>query len=293
MKRLSATLMLVTVLLLSACSSQSVLTPTPTPPTPTSVAKAGPSNPDLILATTTSTQDSGLLDVLVPDFEKKSGYVVKTIAVGTGAALAMGKKGDADVLLVHAPSSEMKLIESGDAVDRRLIMHNDFVFVGPKTDPAHIRGTKSASEVLRKIMQAQALFMSRGDNSGTNKKELALWKKANLKPKGSWYQQTGQGMGATLQIASEKRAYTLTDRSTYLHLRDKLDLEILSEGDPLLKNVYHVMVVNPKMHKGVNVKGATAFADYLTSPETQKIIGSYGKKQFGQPLFFPDAGKGE
>jgi len=260
---------------------------------PTPVAKMAPANPDLILATTTSTQDSGLLDVLVPDFEKKSGYVVKTIAVGTGAALAMGKKGDADVLLVHAPASEMKLVDSGDAVDRRLVMHNDFVFVGPKDDPAHIRGATSAVEALQKISQAKALFISRGDDSGTNKKELALWKKANLQPKGDWYQQSGQGMGATLQIASEKGAYTLTDRATYLHLRDKLELEILSEGDALLKNIYHVMEVNPQKHPGVNAQGATAFADYLTSPETQKMIGVYGKDQFGQPLFFPDAGKGE
>jgi len=233
------------------------------------------------------------LDVLVPDFEQKSGYVVKTIAVGTGAALAMGKKGDADVLLVHAPASEMKLVDSGDAVDRRLVMHNDFVFVGPKSDPGQVQGAASAAEVLRKIAKAEALFISRGDDSGTNKKELALWKKANLEPAGKWYQESGQGMGATLQIASEKGAYTLTDRATYLHLRDNLDLEILSEGDPLLKNIYHVMTVNPDKHPGVNSEGAKAFADYLTSAATQKTIGAYGTDQFGQPLFFPDAGKGE
>jgi tungstate transport system substrate-binding protein len=247
----------------------------------------------LILATTTSTQDSGLLDVLVPDFERKTGYKVKTIAVGTGAALAMGKKGDADVLLVHAPTSEMELVKSGDAVDRRLVMHNDFVIVGPASDRAHIAGTTDAVTALKKIADAQALFLSRGDNSGTHKKERALWKKAGVEPSGNWYQQSGQGMGATLKIASEKAAYTLTDRATYLHMRDNLDLKILVEKDPLLKNIYHVMVVNPQKHPGVNAQGATAFADYLTSPETQAIIGDYGKDQFGQPLFFPDAGKGE
>jgi len=270
--------------LISACGSQA---------TPTTVSHAAPSNPELILATTTSTQDSGLLDVLVPDFEQKTGYKVKTIAVGTGAALAMGKKGDADVLLVHAPASEMKLVKSGDAVDRRLVMHNDFIIVGPTSDKAHIAGMTDAVAALKKIADSHALFMSRGDNSGTNKKELALWRKAQITPSGKWYQQTGQGMGATLKIASEKGAYTLTDRATYLHMRDKLDLKILAEKDPFLKNIYHVMVVNPQRHPGVNVQGATAFADYLTSPETQAIIGDYGKDQFGQPLFFPDAGKGE
>ncbi|HXF69136.1 MAG TPA: substrate-binding domain-containing protein [Thermoflexus sp.] len=252
-----------------------------------------PANPEIILATTTSTQDSGLLDVLIPDFEAKTGYRVKVIAVGTGAALAMGARGDADVLLTHAPDAERQLVASGDVVDRRLVMHNDFIIVGPKADPAGVRGMVKASEALRRIAQAQALFISRGDDSGTHQMELALWKEAGITPQGAWYQESGQGMGATLKIASEKGAYTLTDRATYLAMRDRLDLILLLEGDEALYNVYHVMVINPKKHPGVNFEGAMAFADYLTSPEAQKIIGEFGKDRFGQPLFFPDAGKPE
>ncbi|MGC8837929.1 MAG: substrate-binding domain-containing protein [Anaerolineae bacterium] len=252
-----------------------------------------PAQQEVILATTTSTQDSGLLDVLVPAFEARTGYRVKVIAVGTGAALAMGARGDADVLLVHAPAAEMELVRSGDAVDRRLVMHNDFVLVGPVDDPAGVQGASSAADALRRIAQAQALFVSRGDGSGTHKMELALWEEAGVTPKGAWYQETGQGMGATLKIASEKGAYTLTDRATYLTMRGSLGLALLLEGDARLRNVYHVMVVNPEKHPTVNAAGATAFADYLTSPEAQKAIGEFGKDRFGQPLFFPDAGKPE
>ena len=281
MKRLSL-ITLLPVLLLAACAPAA---------TPTALLK--PANPELILATTTSTQDSGLLDVLVPDFEKKTGYTVKTVAVGTGAALAMGEKGDADVLLVHAPASEVSLVEAGDVVDRRLVMHNDFIIVGPQADPAGIQGTPKAFDALQKIAQAQALFISRADDSGTHKMELGLWKAAGIQPGGSWYQETGQGMGASLKFASEKAAYILTDRATYLSLKGGLDLAILMEGDAVLYNVYHVMVVNPEKHPGVNQVGATAFADYLTSAEVQKVIGEFGKGRFGQPLFFPDAGKPE
>jgi len=269
-------LALLSVLLLAAC-------------TPAGPAK--PANPEIILATTTSTRDSGLLDVLMPDFEEKTGYTVKIIAVGTGAALAMGEKGDADVLLVHAPPAEMKLVEAGDVVDRRLVMHNDFVIVGPADDPAAIKGTAKAADALGKVAQAQALFLSRGDDSGTNKKELALWSEANIQPEGAWYQESGQGMGATLKIASEKSAYTMTDRATYLNMQENLDLVVLVEGDDELYNVYHVMVVNPEKHAGVNETGAKAFADFMTAPDTQAVIGEYGKDRFGQPLFFPDAGK--
>lgn len=248
-----------------------------------------PANPSIILATTTSTQDSGLLDVLVPDFEKKTGYTVKVIAVGTGAALVMGEKGDADVLLVHAPAAEEKLVQSGDAVDRRLVMHNDFILVGPKNDPAQVKGVAKIADVFAKIAQAKSLFVSRGDNSGTHQKELEIWTAAGLKPEGSWYQQTGQGMGATLKIASEKGAYTLTDRATYLAAKAGLSLDILAEGDTNLYNIYHVMVVNPQKHPKVNSVGGTDFADYLVAAETQKTIGQFGKDKFGQPLFFPDA----
>ncbi|RMF29888.1 MAG: tungsten ABC transporter substrate-binding protein [Chloroflexi bacterium] len=275
---------LVLLVLLTACGSGTV-------PTALPGGEAKPPNPTILLATTTSTQDSGLLDLLVPDFEEKTGYTVKVIAVGTGAALAMGERGDADVLLVHAPAAEMKLVESGDVVDRRRVMHNDFVIVGPAEDPAQVRGMTDAVAALKQIAQAQALFLSRGDDSGTHKKEKALWQEAGVQPAGAWYQESGQGMGATLKIASEKGAYTLTDRGTYLHLRDNLDLVILVEGDDRLQNIYHVMVVNPQKHPGVNAEGARAFADYLTDPQTQKVIGEYGKDRFGQPLFFPDAGQ--
>ncbi len=268
-----------------------VLTACATPATPASPSL--PANPEVILATTTSTQDSGLLDVLVPDFEAKTGYRIKVIAVGTGAALAMGQRGDADVLFVHAPAAEMELLASGDAVDRRPVMHNDFIIVGPENDPAGIRGTVKAADAFRKIAQAQDLFLSRGDDSGTHQTELALWKEAGLTPAGAWYQESGQGMGATLKIASEKGAYTLTDRATYLTMRASLDLVLLLEGDETLYNIYHVMVVNPEKHPGVNYEGATAFADYLTSPEVQRVIREYGKDRFGQPLFFPAAGKPE
>ncbi len=293
MKRLFALLFLC-VLASAACVPAAMPAP-PAPATATPVPNPlpAPANPEVILATTTSTQDSGLLDVLVPDFEAKTGYRVKVIAVGTGAALAMGKQGDADVLLVHAPTAEMELVHSGDAVDRRLVMHNDFILVGPEADPAGVRGTAKAADALRKIAQAQALFVSRGDGSGTHKMELALWKEAGLTPQGAWYQETGQGMGTTLKIASEKGAYTLTDRATFLPMQDSLDLAILLEGDQILYNVYHVMVVNPAKHPGVNYAGATAFADYLTSPEVQEIIGAFGKDRFGQPLFFPNAERTE
>jgi len=274
----------VPLLLITACASA------PSGATPSS-GQARPANPNVILATTTSTQDSGLLDVLVPDFEKKTGYTVKVIAVGTGAALAMGEKGDADVLLVHSPAAEMRLVEAGHVVDRRLLMHNDYVIVGPKEDPAQIRGTSKAADALARIARAQALFISRGDNSGTHQQELVLWQAANVQPGGSWYQESGQGMGVTLKIAAEKGGYTLTDRATYLNLRDGLSLDILVEGDEALYNVYHVIVVSSQKHPGVNEKGATAFADYLTAPDTQKVIGEYGKDRFGQPLFFPDAGR--
>ena len=250
---------------------------------------ASPAGREIILATTTSTQDSGLLDVLVPRFEQQTGYTVKVIAVGTGAALRMGERGDADVLLVHAPEAEEAFMAAGHGAERRYVMYNDFVIVGPSDDPAHIRGMSDAAEALKAIAQAKALWISRGDDSGTHKKEKALWADAGLDVSAlaaePWYQESGQGMGATLRIASEKGGYTLTDRATYLNLRDTLHLEILVEGDPRLRNVYHVIVVNPEKHPGVHVEGARAFADFLTAPETQEIIANYGVEKFGQPLF--------
>ncbi|MFP5213220.1 MAG: substrate-binding domain-containing protein [Acidobacteriota bacterium] len=246
---------------------------------------------DLILATTTSTVDSGLLDVLVPMFEKKTGYRVKTIAVGTGQALAMGEKGEADVLLVHAPDAEKKLVDAGVATNYQLVMHNDFILVGPPGDPAGTKG-KPTAEALKAIAAKEAPFISRGDDSGTHKKELSLWKKAEVTPSGSkWYQESGQGMGATLSMASEKQGYTITDRATYLAQKANLKLEIVSEGDKSLLNIYHVMQVSPEKFSKVNAKGAKEFVEFMVSPETQKVIGDFGKDKFGQSLFFPDAGK--
>ncbi|HAA05086.1 MAG TPA: tungsten ABC transporter substrate-binding protein, partial [Syntrophobacteraceae bacterium] len=245
---------------------------------------------DIILATTTSTVDSGLLDVLLPVFENQTGYRVKTISVGTGQALAMGEKGEADVLLCHAPAAEKKLVDAGLVTDYQLVMHNDFVIVGPAGDPAGIKG-KNSSEAFRLIGQKEALFVSRGDDSGTNKQEKAIWKAAGLSPEGKWYQQSGQGMGATLLMASEKAGYTLTDRATYLAQKANIALTILSEGDRNLLNIYHVMQVNPAKFDRVNAAGAKAFVDFMVAADVQKTIGDFGRDKFGQPLFFPDAGK--
>jgi len=247
----------------------------------------------LILATTTSTQDSGLLDVLVPAFEDVTGYVVKTVAVGSGQAMAMGAECNADVLLVHSPAAEATFMDAGSGADRRLVMHNDFVVVGPATDPAGIKGTVKAADALAKIAAAQATFVSRADKSGTNAKELALWKAASVTPAGAWYLESGQGMGATLQIASEKGGYTLTDRATYLATKDSLGLGILVEGEAGLLNVYHVISVNPAKCPDANTSGATAFSDYLVSADGQALIGTFGADKYGQPLFVPDAGKSE
>jgi len=246
---------------------------------------------DFVLATTTSTQDSGLLDVLVPMFEKQSGYMVKTIAVGTGKALEMGENGEADVLLVHAPESEQPLVDSGVAINYQLVMHNDFILVGPKEDPAGIKGTTSSVEAFKKISEANALFVSRGDDSGTHKKELDLWENAGVEPSGQWYQETGQGMGATLKVASEKNGYTLTDRATYLALKDELSLEIVLEGEESLLNIYHVMQVNPEKFENINGDAGKAFVEFMVAPETQKVIGEFGVEEYGEPLFFSDAEK--
>jgi len=262
-------------------------------PAPTkAAAPAKPSNPDLILATTTSTQDSGLLDVLVPMFEKASGYKVKTIAVGSGQAMTMGQRGEADVLLVHAPDSEKSFMKDGFGTSRLFVMHNDFIFVGPPDDPAKIKGTRTAAETLKKFADTKSLFVSRGDNSGTHQLELKLWKDNNVEPKGqAWYQETGQGMGATLNVAAEKKGYTITDRATYLAQKSKLGLDLLVEGDPALANYYHVIPVNPAKFPKVNAEGGKAFTDFMVSKETQEVIGKFGADKFGQPLFFPDAGK--
>jgi len=248
----------------------------------------------IILATTTSTQDSGLLDVLLPIFEKKTGYFVKTIAVGSGQAMTMGQKGEVDVLLVHSPAAEKKFVAEGYGINRKLIMHNDFIIVGPPEDPAKISGLKSSSEAFKKIASPKALFLSRGDNSGTHSKERDIWKASGVNPEGEkWYQQTGLGMGQTLSVAAEKKGYTLADRGTYLALKKNLGLDILVEGDAILLNIYHVIEVNPAKWPKVNSAGAKAFADFMVSKETQDIIKTFGVDKFGAPLFFPDAGKKE
>ena len=259
-------------------------------PTATTAPKIGGS---MILATTTSTQDSGLLDVLVPAFTKATGVEVKVIAVGTGAALEMGGKGDADAVLVHAPASEKKYVDSQDLVDGKLVMHNDFVIVGPPSDPA---GLKKATD-LNSAMQAIATygaFVSRGDNSGTHSKELELWKAANIDPKSvKQREETGQGMGATLNVTDQKQSYTLTDRATYLALKKNLKLDILFEKAAPLLNVYHVYEVNPAKHSGVKTAQAQAFVAFMVAPGTQKMIADFKVAEFGQPLFIADAGKNE
>ena len=239
----------------------------------------------MLLATTTSTRDSGLLDELLPAFEKKSGCSVKTLAVGSGEALALGEKGDADVLLVHSPEDEQEFVESGHATSRKQVMHNDFVVVGPAGDPAQIEKATDVSGALDRIADDQAPFASRGDDSGTHTKELDLWEDAEIKPSGSWYIETGQGVGETLTIADQKDAYTLSDRGTFL-ATGNLDSKLLFEGGKELLNPYHVIVVRGER---VNERCARAFSSWITSPSTQKTIGRFGVEELGQQLFVPDA----
>jgi tungstate transport system substrate-binding protein len=245
----------------------------------------------VILSTTTSTQDSGLLDLLVPMFEKKTGLTVKTISVGTGQALALAARGEADVTLAHAPTVEKKYVEEGKMSNRRLVMYNDFVIVGPPDDPAKIKGAPKAVDAFRRIAESQARFVSRGDKSGTHVLEQGLWKQAGIEPKGAWYLESGQGMGQTLGIANDRRAYTLTDRGTYLAFQKRVDLPILVEKDRPLLNIYSVMEVNPANGPRVNAAGGRAFAEFMLTPETQAVIRTFGVDKYGQPLFVPIAGK--
>lgn len=247
----------------------------------------------VILSTTTSTQDSGLLDVLVPRFERRSGYTVKAIAVGTGQALALAARGEADVTLAHAPALEKKYVAEGKLLNRRLVMVNDFVIVGPAADPARVAGGRNAVEALRRITAAAARFVSRGDRSGTHTLELALWREAGVTPAAPWYVESGQGMGATLGLADDRRAYALSDRATHLAFGRRLGLLVLVEGDRALLNVYSVMPVNPANGPRVNAAGGKAFADFLVSPEAQRVIGTFGLERYGQALFVPVAGQRE
>jgi len=247
----------------------------------------------VILSTTTSTQDSGLLDVLVPMFERATGYTVKTIAVGTGQALALAARGEADVTLAHAPSLEKTYVAEGKMLNRRLVMYNDFVIIGPPDDPAQIKGLPRAVDAMRRVAGSRSRFVSRGDKSGTHSLELALWKQAGVEPKGVWYIESGQGMGQTLGIADDRRAYTITDRGTYLAFQKRIALPILVERDRPLLNIYSVMGVNPANGPRVNAAAGKAFADFVVSPEAQAVIRTFGVDRYAQPLFVPLAGRRE
>ncbi len=273
MKKLFSVL-LVSAFILSSCKAASV------------------QKPDLLLVSTTSTQDSGLLDVLLPAFTAQTGYNVQLIAVGSGQALKLGEQGNADVILLHSPAAEKEFIANGFGSDRRLVMHNDFIIVGPPSDPAAIHSQPTPDSVFKKIYSSASTFVSRGDESGTHVKELALWKQAGLDPYGQpWYLETGQGQGVTLSVASEKGGYALTDRATFLAYQANVELAILFEGDASLLNVYHVIIINPEKFPNTNLEGARAFADFITSPAGQQIIAKFGAEKYGQPLFFPDADK--
>ena len=241
----------------------------------------------LRMATTTSTDNSGLLEVIVPPFEKKYGVTVDVIAVGTGKAIKLGETGNVDLILVHAPEAEERFVAQDYGVNRREVMHNDFILLGPAGDPAKLKGEKSIANAFNKIAQSKSLFISRGDDSGTHKKEKAIWSFSEVEPSGKWYLEAGQGMGTVLQMAHEKRAYTLSDRGTYLAYRPKIDLIIISEGDRALYNPYGVIAVNPAKHPHVKYLNAITFIGWLTSPECQEMIGQF--KKGGEVLFYPDA----
>jgi tungstate transport system substrate-binding protein len=295
-RTLLAILTLAALIFAAACGSSSDNKTTPTAGATASSATPAPTKASgtLILATTTSTQDSGLLDVLVPMFEKESGYTVKTVAVGSGQAIEQASRGDADVVLVHSPDAEKKMVDAGDGIERTLVMHNDFIIVGPKDDPAGVKSATTTNDAMKAIAAKGERFISRGDNSGTNALELKLWKAINVTPKGQpWYEESGQGMGATLQIADQKNADTISDRATFLAQKKNLSLEILFQKDKALLNVYHVIVVNPAKHSGVHVEAARAFAAFLVRKDIQDVISKFGVDTAGEPLFFPDAGKPE
>ncbi|NLH09509.1 MAG: extracellular solute-binding protein [Chloroflexi bacterium] len=289
MKRSVPFLMLV-VLLLAACATPSNSTTQPAAEEPASEAPAAEaSDPGrLILSTTTSTADSGLLDYILPDFEEKTGIEVDVIAVGTGQALEMGRAGDADVVLVHSRAAEDQFVAEGHGTERYDVMYNDFIIIGPPSDPAGISGMESAAEAFARIAETESIFVSRGDESGTHNKELAIWKEAGIEPSGDWYQSAGQGMGAVITIANEQQGYTLSDRATFVAFdAEGLELVILVEGDPILFNPYGVIPVNPETHPGVNYEAAQQFAEWITSLETQELIASFEVN--GMQLFIPDS----
>lgn len=246
---------------------------------------------EIILSTTTSTRDSGLLDYLLPIFTEKTGVDVKVVAVGTGQALQMGKDGEADILLVHAKASELEFLEEGHGTERQDVMYNDFVLVGPSEDPANLKNDHPDNilEGLKTLSEEQASFVSRGDDSGTHKKELGIWETAGVEPFGEWYIEAGAGMGDVLKIADEKQAYTLTDRATYLSMKDDLDLDIIIEGDDNLFNQYGIIPVDPSKNDNINNEGAMEFMNWLIGEEAQNLIKDFGVEEYGQPLFVPNA----
>ncbi|WP_423799505.1 substrate-binding domain-containing protein [Neobacillus sp. SAB-20_R2A] len=280
--RLLITLFAFMLLILSACGNSDTKT-NAAPKEKKAAEKPAPT--EMILATTTSTQDSGLLDVIIPMFEKENNVKVKTIAVGTGQALEMGTKGEADALLVHAPAAEKAVVDAGDAINYKRVMYNDFVLVGPKENPAGVSG-QDIKAAFKKIADTKGVFISRGDDSGTHKKELSIWQADTIKPEGEWYVSTGQGMGQTLQVAAEKKGYVLTDRATWLAQEKNLDtLKIVVEGGQDLMNIYHVMQVNPEKHNMVNSKDGEKFVKFMVDKKTQEVIENFGKKEYGQSLF--------
>ncbi|MEK7353318.1 MAG: substrate-binding domain-containing protein [Chloroflexota bacterium] len=271
-----------------------------TPPvtTPTTPAVSKPANPELILSSTTSVRDSGLMDVLIPMFEAQTGYKVKPIYNGSGQAIALAQQGGADVVIVHSPNLELPFMASGAGQNRTLIAHNDYIILGPPSDPAKIAGMTSPAEAFKKIGAAKIAFYSRGDGSGTDSKEKSIWKSASVNQTGQpWYFEANLGMGDLLRVTSEKQGYTLSDRATYLANKSTISLDIMVQGDPILLNIYHVIEVNPGKFSGTNIKinhdGARAFVEFITDPKTQEVIGEFGVDKYGQPLFFPDAGKTE
>ncbi len=279
-KHIAFALLVLVILFVTACA----------PPTGLDASAAPADEGELVLATTTSTYDSGLLDAILPDFENKTGYKVSVLAVGTGQALALGAAGDADVLLVHAREREDQFVADGNAPYRRDVMYNDFVIIGPADDPAGIKGMKTAADAFAQLAKPQSLFVSRGDDSGTHIKEQKIWQMAGIEPGGDWYQSAGQGMGAVLNIANEQQAYTMSDRSTYLaRLAEGLELVIMVEEDPSLFNPYGVLPINPELATGINADGALAFVDWITSEGAQTLIAEFGIETYGKPLFFPNA----
>jgi tungstate transport system substrate-binding protein len=292
-------LILAAPLLVAACATDDGhrtgdQTPQAAPIAAAAPGRPQPANPELIVSTTTSTVDSGLLDLLQPLFERQTGYKLTILSLGSGAALKTGERGEADVVLAHAPDAELAFMAAGHGIRRELVMHNDFIVVGPPHDPANVKGATSITDAMQRIAARGAPFISRGDNSGTHALELKLWQAAAITPRGRpWYQESGTGMGQTLQIAAEKAGYTISDRATYLAQTKNLRLEVVRENDAALLNVYHVIQVDPKKSGRVNSEGATAFIDFLIAPETQQQIGQFGRDRFGQPLFVPDYGKDE